>query len=145
MNSLFENAGSTIKKLACIVLILSILASLVCAIVFGKDRYGDFNFWAFLGILAGGALGGFISSLFLYAFGDITENIKAMAAASAETAKAAKATAKATEATSGTASKPVSYSNSHAKVSSMGDWVCKKCGTRNDKSAMYGKDCGEYK
>ena len=144
MNSFFENSGTMIKKLACILFVVAILASLICAIAFGKDRYGDFNFWAFLGILAGGVIGSFISSLFLYAFGDITENIKAMAAASVETAKAAKATARATESTS--ASKPVSYSNSRATISATADtWICKKCGTKNKKGNLYCVDCGEYK
>ena len=147
---MFENAGSKIKVLAWILFIVGIISTLVCALVFGRtvDRWGDtkFNFGLFIAILAGGVLSSFISSLFLYAFGDIADNIQHIAKSTEETARAVQAATKAKviEQPSMPSSNPKPfYSNSNA---TLGDrWVCKKCGTKNDKSAMYCKDCGEYK
>ena len=145
MDSLIQNSGTIIKKLACILFVIAILTTIVCAVTFGKDRYGDFNFWAFLGILVGVVLSSFISSVFLYAFGDITENIKTMAAASVEAAKATTQAAQATRAPVST-SGPASFSNSRATLGATSDtWVCKKCGKRNSKGSTYCMDCGEYR
>ena len=149
---MFENAGGKIKALAIFLFVIGIICSLICAVVFGRtapDRWGDtkFNFLSFILILAGGGLSSFVSSLFLYAFGDITENIQSIAFSAAEAASAAKAAAKAAEQASAPGTpvsgpKPV-YSNRNARLGD--DWVCKKCGTKNDKSALFCRDCGEYK
>ena len=148
---MFQNAGGKIKTLAVVLFVIGIIGSLVCAVVFGRtapDRWGEtqFSFLSFILILAVGVLSSFISSLFLYAFGDIADNIQVIASSALETAAAAKATAKAAEQTA-TSSAPVSSPKpaySH-KTDTAGDWVCKKCGTRNDKSTMFCKDCGEYR
>lgn len=81
--SAFENSGKTIKKIAEILFFVGIVASVICAIAFGKtpDRWGEpqFNFLVFLAILVGGIICNFIASVLLYAFGDIADNIKSMA------------------------------------------------------------------
>ena len=148
---MFENAGGKIKTLAATFFVFGIIGSIICAIVFGKtpDRYGDpqFNFLSFILILAAGGLGSFISCLFLYTFGDIAENVQAIASATAETAKRIKALEDTPKTPPVPASKPVGYFNSNAAATGSGNqrWVCKKCGTKNDMSSMYCKDCGEYR
>ena len=77
---MFYNSGHKIKVLAVILFIVCIIATLVLAIATSiiRDRYGNadgFRFWQFLGILVGGGLTSFISSLFLYAFGDLVEDV----------------------------------------------------------------------
>ncbi len=77
---MFNNSGQKIKALAVILFFVSIIATLVLSITTSiiRDRYGDadgFRFLQFLGILVGGGLASFISSLFLYAFGDLVEDV----------------------------------------------------------------------
>ena len=150
---MFENAGGKIKTLAVVLFAFGIIGSIVCAIALGRtpDRWGEmhFNFLLFIAILAGGVLSGFISSLFLYAFGEMAENIQFIARSTDETAQAVKAAAKTAEqpAAAGTSApapgpRPV-FSNRNASLSDT--WVCQKCGTRNKQPNMYCKDCGEYK
>lgn len=138
--TLFDKAGSKIKTLAWILFFCGIVGTIVCAFVYGRtyDQWGDpeFNFLLFIVILAGGVLASFISSLFLYAFGDITENIQRIAKATEKTAAPANAAP----------SKPAVFSNSNARLFNNGDtWVCEKCKTENPKSAMYCKNCREYR
>ncbi|MBR6499045.1 MAG: hypothetical protein IKT23_05095 [Clostridia bacterium] len=77
---MFNNSGQKIKALAVILFFVCIIATLVLSITTSiiRDRYGDadgFRFWQFIGILLGGGLASFISSLFLYAFGDLVGDI----------------------------------------------------------------------
>ena len=84
---MFNNSGSKIQKIATIWFFCTVIVSLICAIVFAQDVYGDFHFLRFLLILAGGIGSGYVSSVFLSAFGDITENIQKTAENSADTNK----------------------------------------------------------
>lgn len=155
MDILFEDSGKIIKKISGIYLVIAAVSSLICAIAFGRNEYHDFSFLPFIGIFVGGLVFSFISSLLLYAFGDITDNIKKMAASSVETANATKELARVMESSIESTSKPSVNSNSHTKddssnnhkkVDSMSDtWICKKCGTKNDKKLIACKDCGEYR
>ena len=134
---MFENPGTIIKKISGFCFAIACVSSLICAIAFGKGKYGDFSAWTFIGILVGGILISWISSLLFYAFGDIAENIQKMAFYSEKTAKA-----RATESSVESTSKPSTYT----KVGIMNDnWICNNCGSKNDKSAICCKDCGEYK
>ena len=58
--------------------ILAVIASFVCAIVFGRtvDRYADttFNFWLFLLILVSDIVGSYLGSMFIFAFGRLVNN-----------------------------------------------------------------------
>lgn len=90
---MFENPGTIIKKISGFCFAIACVSSFICAIAFGKDKYGDFSAGPFFGILVGGILISWISSLLFYAFGDIAENIQKMALYSEETAKAIKARA----------------------------------------------------
>ncbi len=139
---MFENAGEIIKKIAIVNFIISLIASIICAFVFGRNKWGSIEIWALIGILLGGSFISYISSLFLYAFGDITENIKSMAASAEKTAIATKAVAgEAVKKENSSVSRI--YSNSNASLNDT--WICKKCGTRNLKTAVSCKDCGAYK
>ena len=77
---MFQNSGNKIKTLALILFVICLIATSVLAITSSiiRDRYGNsdgFRFWQFLGILIGGSIASFISSLFLYAFGDLVEDV----------------------------------------------------------------------
>ena len=71
---MFNNSGQKIKSLAEILFFVCIIATLVLAMA-TSNVGDDFRFWQFLGILFGGGLISFISSLFLYAFGDLVGDI----------------------------------------------------------------------
>ncbi|MBR5010806.1 MAG: hypothetical protein IKY06_09200 [Clostridia bacterium] len=77
---MFQNSGNKIKTLALILFVICLIATLILAITASiiRDYYGNadgFRFWQFLGILVGGSITSFISSLFLYAFGDLVEDV----------------------------------------------------------------------
>ena len=79
MGIIFENSGKIMKKLASILFVIESLILIICTIDFLWDElYYEFDVWPSIGILLGVELFIFISSLVLYAFGDITENIKMM-------------------------------------------------------------------
>lgn len=71
---MFNDSGNKLKSLAKAVLVISLIATLVLAILLGKDRFDDFDFWRFLGILIGGSILSYIEALFLYAFGELVHS-----------------------------------------------------------------------
>lgn len=71
---MFENSGTKIRNYANVLFIISIVAVIICAIVFGRDAYGDFSFGSFILIAVVGILVSYISCLFLSAFGELVEN-----------------------------------------------------------------------
>ena len=78
---MFDNIGGKLKKLAVILFIVGVIASLVCAIVYGRtvEVYSHrtettFNFWLFLLILVGGCGASYVEVMALYAFGQLVEN-----------------------------------------------------------------------
>lgn len=54
---------------------LSVIGSLSLGIVFGRDRYGNFELLTFLLIFVSGAVVSFVSSLVLYGFGEAVESV----------------------------------------------------------------------
>ena len=72
---MFDNKGDLIKTLAYLLLVIGVIGVLIAAFAVGSatGRYGVFNFLAFLGVLVGGGLSVYISSLYLYVFGNIEE------------------------------------------------------------------------
>jgi len=136
---MFEESGKFIKKLAVFCFFVGIAASLILAIVFGKTPQGrydemSFNFFAFLGILIGSLLVNLVSSIFLYAFGDLVDNVKSIAN---------NRSANQDDSDEGNILNSAIKENNNVNYSD--SWVCKKCGTRNPKSRLSCKDCGEYK
>lgn len=77
---MFQNSGNKIKTFAIVLFVICLITTLILAITLSivRDRYGytdGFRFWQFLGISIGGSIVSFISSLFLYAFGDLVEDV----------------------------------------------------------------------
>ena len=78
---MFDNIGGKLKKLAVILFVIGVIASLVCAIVYGRTvkvysyhTETTFNFWLFLLILVGGCIASYVEVMALYAFGQLVEN-----------------------------------------------------------------------
>lgn len=119
---IFGNVGKTLQVLAKIMFYLGEIGAIVCAVIFGKDESGDFNFWFFLFILLVAAASELIWSMMLHAFGEMAENSKRI------------------------------RKNSDAATlaivkSSIGDddsWICPACYEKNEKDRRYCKKCNKY-
>lgn len=80
-----ENFGDYILKFSTILLVVNLLATFVCAIVFGKDRWGDFNFGYFVLILLSGAVYSGTFFLLSHGFGYLVKSSISTAEDSAKT------------------------------------------------------------
>ena len=69
-----NNIGNTVQTLSLIDLAINAIATLVCAIVFGRDYRGNFSFGLFILILLGGLSASAIASIMVYAFGRLVES-----------------------------------------------------------------------
>ena len=69
-----RNIGNTVQSLALIDLAINAIATLVCAIAFGRDYRGNFSFGWFILILLGGLIVSAIAFIMLYAFGRLVES-----------------------------------------------------------------------
>ena len=82
MKKVFENVGGTLQRIAEIDFVLGLLCMVICAIV---EIACGFEFSGIVigsGLVAGGGLFG--HAYFLYAFGQITNDVHTMATASPE-------------------------------------------------------------
>ena len=70
---MFENVGGKLQVLAKINMVIGIIASIVGGIVVWVESW-ELGFLYFLLIAVFGSLGAYISSLFLYAFGELVSN-----------------------------------------------------------------------
>ena len=71
---MFENSGQKLQRLAYIFFALCCMAGVICFFVFGSDwRYGWGLSFAFL---IACVAGGWLTSLIIYAFGELVENSK---------------------------------------------------------------------
>lgn len=79
MDKLFENIGEKIKALAKVVFVIGILISviggLVSSIALGSVMHG-FAILVFFGSVVVGVIAAYISSMFLYGFGELISNSK---------------------------------------------------------------------
>lgn len=80
-----ENFGDYILAFSTILLVVNILATVVCAIVFGKDYYGRFNFGFFVLILLSGAVYSGTFYLLSHGFGYLVKSSISTAEDSAKT------------------------------------------------------------
>ena len=69
-----ENFGDKILACSTIILVVNILVAIVCAIVFGKDRWGGFSFGSFLLILLAGLIYSGIYYLLSHGFGYLVKS-----------------------------------------------------------------------
>ncbi|MCR4621525.1 MAG: zinc ribbon domain-containing protein [Clostridiales bacterium] len=80
---MFENSGNKLKALSKLLFVLGLIATIIAAIAYSitYDRYGDadgFRFWQFLIILISGSFSSYITSLLLYAFGNLVDDASAL-------------------------------------------------------------------
>lgn len=87
MDSLFSNIGGKIKRAAEIVLILGIISGLVLGIYFGYDiwydyynqAHWDFNYpWRTAIIIIVSPIISYITSLFIYAVGNLLDDVESI-------------------------------------------------------------------
>lgn len=69
-----RNIGSIIRILSYIELGISVIATIVCAIAFGRNLRGDFRFGSFILILLIGLIVSAVAFIMLYAFGRLVES-----------------------------------------------------------------------
>jgi len=88
--ALFDNPGKKIKTIAIVCFVVIVVASVICAVSFGisKRFIPDYSNYShsyykrtlhpkvFFPILIGGSFAAYVSSLFLYGFGELIENSK---------------------------------------------------------------------
>ncbi len=71
---LFSNPGKSLQVLAIVDCVGLILAGMACAVYLARDSRGDFAFWQAVGFVLGGIIGGYLTSIPLYAFGRFVED-----------------------------------------------------------------------
>ena len=127
---MFDKIGEKIQKLAIVTCGLGCVASLIGAIaLWSANSY--YNPTVFLGfvVLAAGVLVSWISSFFVYGFGQLIDDTEAIRSMMTQNANGASAS-------HGDAPIGLSYTNT---------WRCSKCGTTNPRSVVSCKNCGNYK
>lgn len=128
---MFENPGGKMKTTANILFWLGLVGTVILAFVFGKDKYGDFEFFSFFIIAVAGAVSSYISSLVLYGIGDAIEDIartRYIAASFYEREKA---------------QPPKASTNRNTEIQNAGGWQC-TCG-RTNAGHVYICACGKNK
>ena len=146
---MFDNIGSKIKMASQVICWVGIVSSVIGGI--GAMLSGVFFGGLLLAIL--GSFVSWVGSFMTYGFGQMVENSDTMvgllyemkrsnAAGTQEQRRESAAGAHVPMQTS--TSKLADYSapvNAHTS----GAWVCKHCQTRNINTALFCKDCGEYR
>ena len=141
--SMWDNIGSKIKVLAKVIawigIICSIIGGIVLFVIGLKMRYGG-ALYVGLGFAAiiGGSLISWISSWFMYGFGEIIHNTEIIRR------NISKNENKSDIGSSGLNPSNVSSGSSTGNKSS-DTWVCKKCGEKNPHYSTSCKGCGVYR
>lgn len=144
---MFDNIGGKIKKLAVILCIIGIIASVIGAlflwITASRVRYGYGTTYVIYGfvVLIGGFLTSWIGSFGLYAFGTITENSDYLVEQNREIidllhSNSVGKTSNSKLNLNSVSSAPVST------TASKDPWTCKSCGSENPADARTCRNCG---
>lgn len=168
-NGMYNNIGGKIKKLAVVICVLGMIASLIAAITiwaagsslsrsssyYGYSSgygysFGGSTFLVGLLVLALGALGSWIGGFFMYGFGELIENSERTSAATEQLVRllqddgdSPRQNGKSSRTVN---SKPNYLSHSTPPVSNITTgWMCAECGTLNSNETDYCKGCGAYK
>ena len=129
---MFENAGDKIKTTSVILFALGIIGSVIWAInLFSDYATSDYA----LPVLVVGVIICWISSLGMYGFGQIVDDVHAMRLT--QTSKPAHTIDPFEKDAINPASKPT--------VGTGVEWECKKCKSSNPGNLLYCKGCGTYK
>ena len=130
--------GKVCKGTSIVLFILDFIGS----IVLGNELGGyDFNWIVFLY----GVIAGFIFCLLIYALGEIIDQLECSNSNTYELYQLLKKMAPEEEKKTEPQKSYLTSSTPTVKKTADGGWVCKKCGTKNDSSAQFCKDCGTYK
>lgn len=153
---MFSNIGGKIKGFATILFVLGVIGGFIGAIWMGvvMDDVSDSGFVAFLTflfVLAVTIVASYVSSMFMYGFGELIENSDRIKRNTEETYNmmsrgTVPSTAYAAPVSHGTApttahTAPINHGTIPA--TSTDGWTCKSCGMKNGPSAVYCKSCGE--
>lgn len=134
---MFDNIGGKIKKLAVVMCILGMIVSFVMAVFLWTQNSRD-NSTVLAGFLTlgVGCLGSWIGSFFTYGFGRLIESAEEIAE---NTRRIAAMGGQPGPVSTRPATPVVSTKRPSAK------WHCAKCGTENDSTQIYCRDCGTYR
>lgn len=142
---MFDNIGGKIKTLAQVVCWIGIICSVIFGFIFGAEAD---SFLVGLLIIVLGSLTAWTSSFTLYGFGELIENSEIANSNTYEIHKLLTRIAPEEKKEPVKETKTSYFSSvatSTVKRTPNGGWICKKCGTKNDSSAQFCKDCGTYK
>lgn len=139
---MFDNIGGRIKALAVVTCILGMIASVIWGFVLFADSIG-------LLVMAVGCVCSWVGTFTLYGFGELIEETRRNREINQQLLAALKPQQPTAQPESAKPAASVgSYSIPGAKSSTGSaaeQWTCKHCGTRNPKTSLFCRDCGEYK
>lgn len=143
---MFDRPGEKLKTLAIIDFVIMLIASVVLAFIYGKSGYrNELNIGLFLLIAVVGSLAGYISSLVLYAFGELIDSSQIGAHNSAELLRLLSSKESTDTSTSkwspAKASLPQNYRMSACTDTEPQEWICPSCNTYNSKNSDVCKYC----
>ena len=135
---MFEDIGETMKTVALTMFILGCIASVIGAFTLG---------WFVIII---GPLFSWLGSIGLYGMGELIVETTRNCRVNKEILEILRKQRKENEKVSQSSDKkPAVVSNVssslHSTASAGETWRCKKCGTANDSTSLYCKDCGAYR
>ena len=125
--------GKVCKGTSIILFILDFIGSIVLGY--------KFNWVVFLY----GVFAGFIFCLLIYALGEIIDQLECSNGNTYELYQLLKKIAPEEEKKTEPKKSYLTPSTPTVEKTADGGWICKKCGTKNDGSAQFCKDCGTYK
>jgi uncharacterized membrane protein len=73
MGGPFKNPGNIIKLFAYLLFLILFIASIIAAFML-TDLFFKSNTWVMIGFIGAGIILAYVSSLFLYAFGELVQN-----------------------------------------------------------------------
>lgn len=152
---MFNRIGQTIMSIAVVAFIVGVIASIVGAVGLwmANSRYASTILPGF-GVLIGGCIASWLSSLFLYGFGELieqttcnrelTEELLSVMRRSASPDESGRSFTDAADSRSRAASIGT-YSIPGTNRGSSDYWTCRNCGSRNHRTSPTCSDCGSYK
>ena len=138
---MFDNIAGKVKGLAKFVCWFGIIASIIYAIVIWASGVRGAFLVGLLNLVIG-VLASWIGSWSLYALGEAADCKEKIASLERQLARMGSESTNAPAAGSSSPSVSTYRPTSESMVDS---WVCPKCGTRNKRSNVSCKNCGEYR
>ena len=152
---MFENSGEKIMKLAKILFVVSIIATIILAIAYGWTNeysrysgfYKEFQPIPFFSILIGGFVASYVESLLVYAFGELVANSASISAKLKKLDEKSSADYTNYNSSQSTQSPSISSSTSTNRTSAQPQGTkrlikCPSCGEENPKDKFFCVHCG---